>query len=215
MAFFNNRHIVLLSAVLIVQGIGFYALPSGRDVPLRKPLDSLPGHLAGWIMARETPLDPEVNRVLRADSGLNRDYVNEGRQSSANLFVAYFESQRQGQTPHSPQHCMPGSGWTPESLTAVPISVRGRTYQVNRYVLQKNGERDVVLYWYQSNGRVMASEYAAKLYLVTDAIRYNRTEAALVRTIVQVPENGSVDRATEIATDFVQAFFEPLQQCLP
>lgn len=215
MALFHSRHVVLLSALLIVQGIGFHALPSGRDVPLRKPLDQLPGRLADWAMVRETPLDPEVNQVLRADTALNRDYVSEARHSAANLFVAYFQSQRNGQTPHSPQHCMPGAGWSPESLTAIPISIDGRSYQVNRYVLQKGGERNVVLYWYQSNGRVTASEYAAKIYLVADAIRFNRTEAALVRTVVRVPENGSVDRATETAIGFIRAFFQPLQECLP
>ncbi len=212
---FANRYVVGLSAVLILQAIGFYALPSGRDVVLRQPLEALPAQMGDWTMVRETPMDPEVNKVLRADATLNRDYVSSSRQAAANLFVAFFESQRQGQTPHSPQHCMPGAGWAPESLGSVDFTLRGRTYRINRYVLAKGGEKNVVLYWYASNGRVIASEYAAKLYLVADAIRYNRTDAALIRTIVRVPENGSVEAATEVGTNFIRAYFEPLQQCLP
>jgi EpsI family protein len=205
----------MLGAVLAVQAVGFYMLPSGRAVPLTKPLAALPATFGEWTMVRETPMDPEVNRVLRADAALNRDYINAMKQATANLFVAYFESQRQGQAPHSPQHCMPGAGWSPESLAAIPIAIDGRTYRINRYVLSKGGERNVVLYWYQANGRIIASEYKAKVYLVADAVRYNRTDTALVRAIVRVPENGSVEQATALAANFVQSLFAPLQQCLP
>ncbi len=215
MANVANRYVVGLSAVLILQAIGFYALPAGRDVVLRQPLETLPARMGDWTMVRETPMDPEVNKVLRADATLNRDYVSSTRQVAANLFVAYFQSQRHGQSPHSPQHCMPGAGWAPESLGFVDFTVGGRTYRINRYVLAKGSERNVVLYWYRSNGRVIASEYAAKMYLVADAIRYNRTDAALVRTVVRIPENGSVEAATEVGKDFIRAYFEPLQQCLP
>lgn len=205
----------MLGAVLALQAVGFYALPSGRAVPLNKPLAALPGAIGEWTMVRETPMDPAVSRVLRADATLNRDYINAMKQAAANLFVAYFESQRQGQTPHSPQHCMPGVGWSPESLAAIPVAIGGRTYRINRYVLAKGGERNVVLYWYQANGRIIASEYKARVYLVADAVRYNRTDTALVRVIVRVPENGSVEQGTALAANFVQTLFAPLQQCLP
>ena len=205
----------MLGAVLALQAAGFYVLPSGRAVPLNKPLAALPAAIGEWSMVRETPMDPAVNVVLRADATLNRDYVNVMKQATANLFVAYFESQRQGQTPHSPQHCMPGAGWSPESLAAMPVAINGRTYHINRYVLSKGGERNVVLYWYQANGRIIASEYKAKVYLVADAVRYNRTDTALVRVIVRIPENGSVEQGTVLAANFVQSLFAPLQQCLP
>lgn len=211
----GNRHIAMLAALLALQAIGFYALPSGRAMPLNRPLASLPVAIGEWMMVRETPMDPEVNSVLRADATLNRDYINGTGRVTANLFVAYFESQRQGQTPHSPQHCMPGAGWSPESLAAIPIAIGGRAYRINRYVLSKNGERNVVLYWYQANGRIIASEYKAKMYMVADAVRYNRTDTALVRAIVRAPENGSVEEATRLAASFVAALFDPLQQCLP
>lgn len=215
MAAIGKRHIGLLGAVLALQAAGFYALPSGRAVPLTRPLTALPGAFDEWVLARETPMDPDVNRVLRADATLNRDYINTMKQASANLFVAYFESQRQGQTPHSPQHCMPGAGWAPESFAAMPVAIGGQTYRINRYVLSKSGDRNVVLYWYQTNGRIIASEYRAKAYLVADAVRYNRTDTALVRVIVRVPEHGSVEESTQLAASFVRSVFAPLQQCLP
>ncbi len=215
MAAIGNRHIVLLGGVLALQAAGFYLLPSGRAVPLSRPLGSLPIAFGEWTMTRESFMDPEVNRVLRADATLNRDYAEVTGKAAVNLFVAYFESQQQGQSPHSPQHCMPGAGWSPESLATIPVDVGGRTIHINRYVLMKGGERNVVLYWYQANGRVIASEYKAKIYLVVDAVRYNRTDTALVRVIVRVPENGSVEEGTAAGANFVRALFNPLLQCLP
>ncbi|MGD0014201.1 MAG: exosortase C-terminal domain/associated protein EpsI, partial [Bryobacteraceae bacterium] len=75
-------------------------------------------------------------------------------------------------------------------------------------------ERSVVLYWYQSRERVIASEYSAKFYLVADAIRYNRTDTALIRVVVPVTGN-DVQRSTDTARDFVQAFFSALRDFLP
>ena len=56
-------------------------------------------------------------------------------------------------------------------------------------MIQKGLDRQLVLYWYQSHGRVVASEYWGKFYLVRDAVRMNRTDAALVRVIVPMAPN--------------------------
>ncbi len=57
------------------------------------------------------------------------------------------------------------------------------------------------------------SEYSAKIFMVLDAIRYNRTDTALVRVVVPVQGNSS--EATATAVDFVQQLFAPLQRFLP
>ena len=88
---------------------------------------------------------------------------------------------------------------------------------VNRFVIQKGLDRDVVLYWYQSHGRVVASEYTSKMYMVYDALRLNRTDGALVRVITPILDNDSADgqAAAGRATAFVQAAFPRLGELLP
>jgi EpsI family protein len=84
-------------------------------------------------------------------------------------------------------------------------------------VIQKGLDRQVVLYWYQSHGRVVASEYWSKIYLVLDSIRLNRSDAALVRVIAPVDEarpNAEID-AERSAISFVQAMFPTLDAFLP
>ena len=85
---------------------------------------------------------------------------------------------------------------------------------MNLYVIRKDLDQQIVLYWYQSHNRVIASEYAAKIYTVTDSIRYNRSDTALVRVVVNV-EDGNTQKAFHTAESFVQAFFQPLKNWLP
>ena len=158
-------------------------------------------------MVREGKVEDEVLAVLRADDTLTRVYSN-GQTSPA---CSWRTSRRSGPAaPHSPKHCLPGSGWTPSQSGFLDISLpdQNRTITVNRYVVTRGEDSSVVLYWYQSLDRVVASEYLAKVYLVTDAIRFNRTDTALVRVVVPVPKTeGGVDSAEKVGVSFIQKMF--------
>ena len=134
----------------------------------------------------------------------------------AHLFVAYFRSQRTGQAPHSPKNCLPGSGWVRVATATRQLSIPGRSepIHVNSYVVQKGESKSLVVYWYQSRDRVVASEYAAKAYVIADAIRYNRTDTALVRVVLPVIDNDT-KRSETVADDFISSFFTPLRQHFP
>ena len=78
----------------------------------------------------------------------------------------------------------------------------GRKVPINLYLLRKGLDQQLVLYWYQSHGRIVASEYWGKFYLVYDALRLNRTDAALVRITIPVRDNDQgleQQRAVEFA----------------
>jgi len=213
--FLSNRWARLLSVVLLVQAAGYYAASRREEVPSPRPLAELPKQFSAWGMTQEEALDAEVQAVLRADDAVSRVYFDSANRRVVSLFVAYFKSQRTGQTPHSPKNCMPGSGWIPaySGLTTIRIPGRREPIRVNRYVVSKGDQKLLVLYWYQSRDRVIASEYAAKFYLIADAIRYNRTDTALVR--VAVPLAGEETAAARTAEEFVQSFFVSLQRFLP
>jgi EpsI family protein len=192
---------------------GGWARGSGpREVPLDTPLSGLPLQLEQWRGSNGPPLDPEVARVLRADDYVNRVYQRvDGL--VAGLWVAFYASQRQGDAIHSPLNCLPGTGWTPVDHTRPVLNVSGRSLRVNRYLVQKRGERQVVLYWYQGRGRTIASEYANKAYLLVDAFRRRRTDGALVR--VSAPVVGDEHRADRAAVEFIAALQPQLARWLP
>jgi EpsI family protein len=213
--FLNSKPTRILTAVLIAQALLFYGMSKGERVPTNKPLAQVPTVMGSWHMVEDGVVEKEVQDVLKADELLTRSYVKEGSQMPANLFVAYFKSQRTGQAPHSPKNCLPGSGWVPSISDTLTVPIEGRSaIQVNRYLVAKGENKSVVLYWYQSRDRVVPNEYRAKFYVVADAIRYNRTDTALVRVVVPVINNAE-DAATQEAIQFVQAFFSPLRQHFP
>jgi EpsI family protein len=175
----------------------------------------LPRQFGAWNMIQESFIDKETQDVLKADDTLTRVYSDADTGAQASVFVASFQTQRNGKTPHSPKNCLPGAGWTQLSSDNYPVDVGlAAPIVVNRYVIVHGEERELVLYWYQSRDRVVADEFKAKFWVVADAIRLNRTDTALVRVIVGISNNDEAS-ATRAATQFVRAFFSTLRQYLP
>jgi EpsI family protein len=211
----RNKFAAALTAVLLLEGILYYSAYAKEKVPSSRPLDFFAPDFAGWHMTQGGQVAKDVQEVLRADDTLSRTYQKDA-QSMATLFVAYFKTQRAGQAPHSPKNCLPGSGWEPRQEGLMDITVEGEPapVTVNRYLVTRGDNASVVLYWYQSRKRVIASDYSAKMWLVLDSIRYHRSDTALVRVVVPVL-NGNTPGATNLAVEFVQAMFPLLQTYLP
>jgi len=216
MSFLKGKYALVLTVVLLLQAGVYYVAAARREiVPNAAPLATFPSAIGDWHMAAEYPLTDDTQRVLRADDTLNRDYVTHAKR--ANLWIAYYKTQRYAQTPHSPKACLPGTGWDPIENTTIPIVVPvwREPIVANKYVVT-NGDasKEVVVYWFQSHNRVVASEYAARFWLVLDSMRYRRSDTSLVRVVVRV-NNDDIDTATRTAVSFIQAFFPDLVRQLP
>ncbi len=201
---------------LLVATIVFLRSRSGAEVlPPRKELASFPIEIAGW-KARQILITDDIRKVLGDGDFMQRVYYRSPSDPVIDLFIAYFPTQRSGSTIHSPKNCLPGSGWVPvESAGTTLLRSDGRTLHVNRYVIQKGLNRQLVIYWYQSHDRVVASEYWAKVYMVADAIRLNRTDGALVRFITPLlPEESAADGQERIG-GFVGRVLTSLEQYIP
>ena len=214
-----NRSIVLF--VIFLSATGLVASRSRPEpAPGRQPFERFPNQIQTWRGEPLPPMDAKILAVLGADDILNRVYFGQDR-SGIGLYIGFYNSQRQGDAIHSPMNCLPGAGWEPVSRShlAIPVAMRDgpTTIDANRYVIQKGINRQLVLYWYQSHGRTVASEYWSKFYLIRDAVRLNRTDAALVRVIVPIDpraDNGET-MAERQAGDFVRAMFPVLPDYLP
>jgi len=215
-SFLRSRPAQVLSVLLVLEALVFHLMPSDEAVPLTRPLEEFPTEVAGWKMQGEYPIEEEVQELLKADHTLNRVYQDPKRGLLLNLFVAYFRSQRAGVSPHSPKVCLPGSGWEAKASRVVTIQLPGhsRPLHVNRYLVSRDAQRSVVLYWYQTPRRVVANEYLAKLYLMLDSIRYHRSDTALVRIVAPAGEAGEA-AADDAALRMLEAFFDPLRNFLP
>ena len=185
----------------------------------RTAFDTFPMTIGPWKSIVDPPMDKDVLKVLGVDDYLSRVYY-QANGAAVGLYMGFYGSQRQGDTIHSPLNCLPGAGWQPVSQGRLQIANadgQGRDVTVNRYVVQKGLERQLVLYWYQSHGRVVASEYTSKLYLIHDAIRLNRTDGSMVRVIAPIKGDAAAagESAERLAEEFVRVIFPLLPAYLP
>jgi EpsI family protein len=218
-----TRRILLVAALLVATSAYLAQKSTAEPTARRQALRSLPMELGSWHGRQEPDFEEKILAVLGVDDYARRTYFARA-QGWIGLYIGYYASQRQGDTVHSPLNCLPGAGWTPIEQNRTDIVVRDspgaaetRPITVNRFVIQKGLDRQVVLYWYQSHDRVIASEYWGRVYTVVDAIRHNRTDAALVRVVVPVygetPE--AIHDAERRGTGFVEALFPYLSRHLP
>jgi EpsI family protein len=217
MSHIYSRAIAL--CVMLVATTVFLANARRAEVRVaREAFAGFPIQLGEWRGQPDPPLDEDVLRVLGVDDYLSRIYYRPDRRA-VGLYMGFYGSQRQGDTIHSPLNCLPGAGWEPVSqsrLTIPNVDGHGRDITVNRYIVQKGLDRQLVLYWYQSHGRVVASEYTSKLYLIRDAIALNRTDGSMIRVIapidIRLDDGGRA--AEQLATEFVRALFPQLDPYL-
>jgi EpsI family protein len=217
-----GRTLVLSACLAMMSG---YLTWASRPEPKlsRTPLSEMPMQIGEWSGRSAPAFSEEVLASLALDDHLNRYYATSSRM--AHVYIGYYGSQRQGASIHSPLNCLPGAGWLPVSSGRLDIPVAlsssgsrpGRSITVNRYVIQKGLDKQLVLYWYQSHGRVISSEYWSKAYLVLDSIRLNRTDAALVRVIAPYQDSDSSPEAAaeHTAVTLVKAMFPLLDGFLP
>lgn len=205
----------VVTVVLLAGTMGYlHARSKTERVPEPPPLASLPREIDGR-QARDFTLSKSVLDVLGPGDFLSRFYVKEDT-PIVDLFIAYFPSQKAGDTIHSPKNCLPGSGWFPIESSDISIDVPGRApINANRYIIAKGPDRQLVIYWYQAHGRTVQSEYWAKFYLVADAMRMNRTDGAMVRIVTPITPNGGVEAAEKRSMDFARALVPTLDTYIP
>ena len=195
---------VLVSAMTIVV--------SGRRVrPAAQPdFSSLAYSIGAWRGADAEPLDDESRAILGADQYVLRTY--HGAAGDAGLYIAYYATQKPGVSIHSPLHCLPGTGWEPLDTSRVDVSTLGGPVQVNRLLARKNLDQALVLYWYQLEDRMVASDFMSRLYLAGRGMAGGRSDAALVRIVV--PVSGSEAAADRTAENFARDLVPALHATL-
>jgi len=219
-----DRRTILVPVFLLAQAALIHWASGRERAPAPPALGSFPTAFGAWRQLSEDPIAADVADQLRADQILSRTYMRTSILDATlpattgpvvGLFVAWFQSQRAGTSqPHSPKVCLPASGWIPAVTGEVTMDTAAGVITVNRYIVVNHGQRDVVLYWYQGWRRVTAGEWAAKFWLVADALRDRRTDTALVRVVAQSGDGGD-QAATAAATGFAQVLYPLLRENLP
>ncbi|WP_232364241.1 exosortase C-terminal domain/associated protein EpsI [Desulforapulum autotrophicum] len=180
-----------------------------------KPFDTFPMTIGPWTGTTST-FDQKVYDILGVEDSILASYETpDGR--DVQLYVGFYQSQKEGDLIHSPKNCMPGSGWNILRSSIEPVDVgqnnNGKNINVIKLILVKDSQKQVVLYWFQSRGRIISSEYMQKIWLVIDSITKHRTDGSFVRLISPVVENE--DKTLEILKDFTKQIYPYLNEYIP
>jgi len=201
---------LLVATLILSHGINFR-----ETVPIIKPFAQFPLDVKTWHGKRAF-LDAESLADLYFSDYTIINYVNpEGKLIS--LYVAYWQSQSKGESIHSPETCLPASGWlfTKEGLTSFPVSERENGLTVNRAVFEKVDEKQVGYYWFPLRGRILNNLWQVKFFNFWDALTMHRTDGALVRIITPLSKGENAEIADKRLQEFTRLIFPVLQDFLP
>jgi EpsI family protein len=200
---------LLLGVLLVLQ-----FRSGGEAVQIRKSFDTFPQAIGVWKEQDSAVFDVDTLRMLKMSDYLMRRYVDPAGHTTW-LYMAYWQSQRKGSDIHSPKNCLPAGGWEPVEATRLTIPLGGAAapITVNSYLIQKDRQMQVVIYWFQAQGTVVAGELEAKIEMVRSAILRNRTDGAIVR--LSSPVAGTVQETTDRLVRYIQTLYPVLSDYLP
>src|SRR5690625_1226852 len=186
----------------------------------RDPLVLFPNRIEGWTAGTAQRLAPNIEAVLAADDYLNVAYSSPGAAQPVDFFVAYYTDQAGGAGIHSPEVCIPAGGWEMSRITRrnVPVSLPDGTVRelpVNRAIVQKGLQQQVVYYWFEQRGRHLTSDYVVKATTVLDAVTRGRTDGALVRVITPIGSGERQEQADARLAGFLQDMLPILPRYIP
>jgi exosortase D (VPLPA-CTERM-specific) len=185
-------------------------------VPPRADFQAFPFKLGAWN-GRQQYLAAEYSNALKFTDYLLADYVAP-RRAPVNLYISYYESQRKGESAHSPKVCLPGGGWIIEDFrthAVTGLTAGGRPFVVNRAVMAQGNERQLVYYWFQQRGRVITGEYQVKWFLFWDALTRNRSDGSMVRLVAPIPPGMSEAQADASLQEFARTLVPRLAPFIP
>ena len=198
--------------MLITAGLTGFVSHSERITP-NKPFSEFPLEIDQW-KGNKGELDRKVYNILGVEDYILANYrKNSGE--TVNLYVGFYQSQKEGDIIHSPKNCMPGAGWKimDTSIETVEMADTEKKIKTIKLLLQKGEEKQVVLYWFQSRGRIISSEYMQKIWLVIDSVTKQRTDGSFVRLIspVTVDEGETI----KVLKEFINKIYPFLNEYIP
>jgi EpsI family protein len=203
--------VLLVPTLVLSQGIEFR-----EKIPISRSLDQLPLQVGEWTGTRQGMEQRFVDSLDLSDYVII-DYRN-STGKSINLCVAYYESQRKGESIHSPATCLPGSGWLFREAEAITLSTPGQhrgSVKVNRAYMEKLGSKQLCYYWFSQRGRILSNAYQLKIFAFWDDLTKQRTDGALVRLITPVSESEELKEADARLQGFVRLIVPVLAEYIP
>jgi len=204
---------VAMALSLLFCGASLLLANRSFHAPERETFALFPMQIANWSGAKEQ-FSSEIIAALKLEDYLLANFTPRGELDPVNLYIAYYKTQQLGSAAHSPRTCIPGDGWEIESLSRTSVDVAGAQLEVNRAIIGKGTRKQLVYYWFDQRGRVLANEYQVKWFLFVDSLFKNRTDGSLVRVITPI-SGRDIQSAEKRLNDFLRAGYPRFRPFMP
>ena len=207
----KNTLVVCVIMILTMASLSYFKEP--KEMPLKKPFSAFPNRIDNWT-GEVKYFDDQIYEILGVDDSLLFTFTNsEGK--TLQLYIGYYRSQVEGDLIHSPKNCMPGAGYDIVKILHEAITFPdNKKKEVNKLFLTSGDKKMVALYWYQSRGRIIASEYMQKILLVYDSITRRRTDGSFVR-LTAFAEDDNTDEVVDMLKNFSERLSPILDDFIP
>lgn len=208
-----------ITAAVIVSAFAFGVMVAperAEATPQRESFFAFPNQVERWTGRREV-MEQIYLDALKLDDYVLTDYFRDGHEQ-VNFYAAWYDSQRAGNSAHSPRSCLPGGGWhmTEFNRVDVPeVQMAGKPLRVNRVQIELGNRKQLVYYWFQQRGRVITNEYLVKWYLFVDSLTRQRTDGALVRLVTPLAIGEPVEQADRRLVEFASQVAPRLERYIP
>ena len=211
----SYKNVIVIAAIMVITFAILHFTNHSESIKANKPFNTFPMTIGPWhgVTSR---FDQKVYDILGVNDSILASY-HSAKQGEVSLYVGFYQSQKEGDLIHSPKNCLPGSGWniTETSIEKVDVGTKSAPKFINviKLILEQDAQKQVVLYWFQSRGRIISSEYMQKIWLVIDSITKHRTDGSFVRVIAPVVK--SEDATIKIMKNFIRDIYPYLKEYIP
>jgi len=213
---FMHSHFIVAASVLLIT-LALSSLVDFREKPpSSRPFNTFPLAVGEWQGERQF-LDQQFIDVLDFSDYVSIHY-SKPDSTPINFYVAYYASQQKGKSIHSPETCLPGSGWVFKNAGTLTLPLSGKnpsSITIMRALMEKSGNRQLVYFWFNQRGRILTNAYELKMYNFWDALVKKRTDGALIRVISPVVSSERIEDADTRLQSFLGEIMPLLNQYIP
>jgi EpsI family protein len=206
----------MVAAFLLALTLGIFQTVEFREkIPSSRPFSQFPLTVGAWEGTRQFMEQTIITRLDLTDYTMI-DYRS-GNGRHVDFYVAYYESQRRGESIHSPETCFPAGGWIIRETGRVQVPLAGQRglNMVNRAIIENSGIQQISYFWFPTRGRILTNAWELKFYTFWDALTRQRTDGALVRVTTPVYRDEKIENAEARLQDFIRQIVPVLDGFIP
>lgn len=205
--------LAILSALLVVAALLVH-LHTERSTERtgKEPLRQVFARIGGWRPAGTCSMDTRIVEELKLDDYLFQSYYRD--KELVNLYIGYYRTAKKVGAAHDPLVCFQGQGWqigTRESGEYTPTRAPGLRISYSSMIAERQGERELIVYWFQANGKAATTTHEQKFALFLDKLTGKGGDNAFVRISAPIGEETPESvrkRLIEFIEDFYPGFYQ-------